>query len=91
MCGIVAICSNGSLIAPELLAHMTASLTHRGPDAEGVVQTEDVALGHRRLQVIDPVGGLQPMWDDLRRYCITFNGEIYNFKELREDLVLAGS
>ena len=90
MCGIVAICSNGSNLSSEVVVAMTAELAHRGPDADGFVQTAACHLGHRRLKVIDPVGGQQPMWDDSRRYCITFNGEIYNFRELRRDLESRG-
>ena len=90
MCGIVAICSNGSNVPPETVSGMTANLAHRGPDADGVVHTASCHLGHRRLQVIDPAGGQQPMWDDSHRYCITFNGEIYNFRELRRELQSRG-
>ena len=91
MCGIVAICANGANLSSEVVGKMNAHLTHRGPDADGLMQTDVCHLGHRRLQVIDPVGGQQPMWDDSRRYCITFNGEIYNFRELRRELESLGA
>ncbi len=90
MCGIVAICSTGSNLSKGTILDMTAELAHRGPDADGVVEMSNCHLGHRRLQVIDPVGGQQPMWDDSRRYCVSFNGEIYNFRELRRELQSLG-
>ena len=63
-----------------------SSLAHRGPDDEGVWHQDDVRLGHRRLSVIDLEGGHQPMATDDGRYHIVFNGEIYNFPDLRERL-----
>ncbi|MBC20552.1 MAG: asparagine synthase (glutamine-hydrolyzing) [Planctomycetaceae bacterium] len=90
MCGIVTICSNRPGLNAGPIVQMTEDLAHRGPDADGVVQMSKCHLGHRRLQVIDPVGGQQPMWDDSRRFCVTFNGEIYNFRELRRELQTRG-
>ena len=66
---------------------MADRLRHRGPDGDGVFSDEGVALGHRRLAIIDPSPtGAQPMTTPDGRYTIVFNGEIYNFKELRGDL-----
>jgi asparagine synthase (glutamine-hydrolysing) len=76
-------------IAPELLAAMRDTLTHRGPDGQGIWLSDDgrVGLAHRRLAIVDlSEGGHQPMASQNGRYLITFNGEIYNPHELREQL-----
>lgn len=75
---------------------MTDAMSHRGPDGEGQEQfaldeTFNVAIGHRRLSIIDLAAGQQPMFSHDRRYCITFNGEIYNYVELRDQLEAAGA
>ena len=68
-------------------AAATLALTSRGPDAHEVYVDEWVCLGHRRLSIIDTRGvANQPMWDESKRFCIVFNGEIFNFRELREGL-----
>jgi len=78
------------------LRAMTDAIAHRGPDGEGAffAGTRDnrfqVALGHRRLAIIDPAGGVQPMYDASGRIALVFNGEIYNFRELRSELEQAG-
>jgi asparagine synthase (glutamine-hydrolysing) len=69
---------------------MTRAVAHRGPDGDGHWVGERVAIGHRRLSIIDPRGGAQPMWDDAGRVGLTFNGEIYNFRELRAELEQLG-
>ncbi|MCA9247640.1 MAG: 2-oxo acid dehydrogenase subunit E2, partial [Planctomycetales bacterium] len=65
---------------------MTASLAHRGPDDEGHVVRENVALGHRRLSIIDLASGQQPMTNEDESVWVTYNGEIYNFQELAAEL-----
>ena len=73
---------------------MTVRLAHRGPDADGhwVPADTPVALGHRRLSILDlSATGAQPMWSANGRYIVSFNGEIYNFRELRERLHKAGA
>lgn len=72
----------------ETLKKMTDAIIHRGPDAEGFWFSERAALGHRRLIVIDPEGGLQPMiyQNGTNTIALTFNGEIYNYQELRVEL-----
>ncbi|MDR2995626.1 MAG: asparagine synthase (glutamine-hydrolyzing) [Bacillus cereus] len=72
----------------ETLKNMTNSIIHRGPDAEGFWFSKHAAFGHRRLIVIDPEGGLQPMLykDGETTVSLTFNGEIYNYQELRIEL-----
>lgn len=76
----------------DILEKMNETLRTRGPDAEGTWVSKHVALGHRRLIVIDPEGGVQPMMKQIgnRRYVITYNGEIYNFQELRSKLISRG-
>ncbi len=80
-------------VPPEdvtVLRRMTGSLSHRGPDAEGLYLGKSVALGHRRLAVIDPAGGGQPMHDAGRGLAVVFNGAIYNYRELNRELETLG-
>lgn len=88
MCGINGI--YGSLPeadARERIRKMNQKLAHRGPDAEGVYRDETVVLGHRRLSIIDlSEESNQPMTDPTGRFTIVYNGEIYNYQELRKDL-----
>ncbi len=65
---------------------MTATLGHRGPDGKGVWAEGGVGLGHRRLAIIDPVTGAQPMVSGCGRYVISYNGELYNYRELKRQL-----
>jgi len=104
MCGICGIILTrpdvaGAAELPTLIRRMTRTLSHRGPDDEGyqlfglggpTAGRPAVALGHRRLSVIDPQGGHQPMGNEDATVCIVYNGEVYNFPELRADLVRAG-
>ncbi len=91
MCGIAGIFNTkGSPVDATALAAMTQALTHRGPDDSGLWQAEGIGLGHRRLSIIDLAGGHQPMLDPDGRFCIVFNGEIYNFRELRAELERQG-
>ena len=75
---------------PGLLAAMTALIAHRGPDGEGFFAHEAASLGHRRLAIIDPEGGHQPVGTPDGLVQLTYNGEVYNFRELREELEQAG-
>src|SRR3954449_12788232 len=89
MCGIAGYASVNRPIAPSLLLQMRDTLRHRGPDDEGAWRSEDglVALGHRRLAIIDLLpGGRPPMTDFSARLQIVFNGEIYNYQEVRSEL-----
>lgn len=70
----------------SILRRMNDLLTHRGPDAEGTYQELPVFLGHRRLKIIDLEGGIQPMANEDGSVVVVFNGEIYNFVELRKEL-----
>ena len=69
---------------------MNQSIVHRGPDGEGVYVDETCALGMRRLSIIDLEKGDQPIWNDDRTKAIIFNGEIYNYQELRNNLLGKG-
>ena len=93
MCGICGILDGrGGLYAgAPLLRRMTASLAHRGPDNDGFYESAHCALGHRRLRIIDlsPLGH-QPMTNEDGSAWISFNGEIYNYLELRPELVRRG-
>ncbi len=88
MCGFVGVVSLDRGIDRALLASMAATLAHRGPDGEGVHVDGRVGLHHKRLAVIDPQGGAQPMVQD--GVALAFNGEIYNYVELRDELVALG-
>jgi asparagine synthase (glutamine-hydrolysing) len=73
------------------IAAATAALAHRGPDSQNIHVDEWVCLGHRRLSIIDTRDvANQPLWNESKRYCIIFNGEIFNFRELREELIKKG-
>src|ERR1039457_3918819 len=87
MCGIAGIVGEAD---SGLIRSMTRVLAHRGPDGEGGFSSEGVALGHRRLSIIDLETGQQPMTSADGRYTIVFNGEIYNFLELRRELESRG-
>ena len=86
MCGIAAIASNGPDAPALAIDRMTERLRHRGPDARSCVRLPNCHLGHTRLSVIDLIGGAQPMTEEAERYWIVFNGEIYNYRELRQEL-----
>ena len=89
MCGIVGF-SDKRENKQEILNNMMKAIIHRGPDGEGSFVDEKIALGHRRLSIIDLEGGKQPMYNEDGSLVVVFNGEIYNFQSLREELVAAG-
>ncbi len=93
MCGIAGIfhCSTPKPVDPARVERMCAVLAHRGPDGSGVWTAPGVGLGHRRLSIIDLQGSPQPMHSADGRAAIVFNGEIYNFRELRRELESAGA
>lgn len=91
MCGITGIVDfDRGNQAREILRKMTTTLEHRGPDGEGSYSEGCVHLGHRRLSIIDIESGQQPMSNEDGTIWITYNGEIYNFHELRKDLLEKG-
>lgn len=92
MCGIVGTINfNGEPVAPALLKKMTDIISHRGPDGEGQWIDGPVGLGHRRLSIIDlSTAGHQPMLSHDERFILSYNGELYNFRELRAELEALG-
>jgi asparagine synthase (glutamine-hydrolysing) len=92
MCGIAGFCRPADQIdhASETLSAMLASIAHRGPDATGSFVDSSVALGSQRLAIIDLSTGDQPIYNEDGDVCLVYNGEIYNFPELRRRLVSGG-
>lgn len=74
----------------EVLGRMMERIIHRGPDSDGMFLGEDIALGFRRLSIIDLGGGTQPIYNEDKSVVTVFNGEIYNFQKLREELCAVG-
>lgn len=92
MCGITGVLHlNGESAAPVVLKRMTDAIAHRGPDGDGIYTDGPVGLGHRRLAIIDlSAAGHQPMATEDGRFVLVYNGEIYNFQELRIELEALG-
>ena len=91
MCGIVGMVTTGARsVDADRVMSMTAMLNHRGPDDCGLHVEPRAALGHTRLSIVDLAGGRQPMSNDDGSLWITFNGEIFNHVELREELISKG-
>jgi asparagine synthase (glutamine-hydrolysing) len=92
MCGIAGLINlDGAPVSSVILKKMTDAIAHRGPDGEGQWVDRNIGLGHRRLAIIDlSPAGHQPMVSSDHRYVITYNGEIYNYRELRADLEAEG-
>ena len=83
MCGI----SGFNWKDESKVAEMVQALSHRGPDADGIFVDEGVSLGHNRLSIIDLSSNAnQPMFDNKKELTIVFNGEIYNFQEIKKEL-----
>jgi asparagine synthase (glutamine-hydrolysing) len=90
VCGIVGVYEYGRRaggVSEDLIRVMRDTLRHRGPDGEGLYVSPDehLGLGHRRLAIVDPAGGAQPMFGK-HGECLVFNGEIYNYPALRDEL-----
>ncbi len=94
MCGIVGIFNafglNENVKDLELFKTMVNTLDHRGPDERGILQSHIAWLGHTRLSIVDLTSGQQPMSSEDKNICIVFNGEIFNFIELRDELITKG-
>ena len=86
MCGIAGIITPNARNYTEEIQKMTRAIAHRGPDAEHHEFSENAALGHRRLSIVDlSETGKQPMFSNTRKECIVFNGEIYGYQEIKKD------
>jgi asparagine synthase (glutamine-hydrolysing) len=92
MCGIAGIIDtrSGSRVEQSTVHRMCESIVHRGPDEEGIYVKDGTGLGMRRLSIIDVAGGQQPVFNEDRNAWIVFNGEVYNFPDLRPDLEAKG-
>ena len=90
MCGIAGVIGENVSNWQVALHETLLRLGHRGPDGTGIIQEINAIFGQTRLAIIDLEGGDQPMWDTTNSYCITYNGELYNFRELRERLEKSG-
>jgi len=88
ICGIFDTKSTGSKL--DKVKCMTNAMVHRGPDDEGFYEGDGIAMGMRRLSIIDLASGHQPIFNEDKRYCVVLNGEIYNYIELKEQLVARG-
>lgn len=89
MCGIVGFVSDKPNKS-EIIKNMTDQIMHRGPDGEGYYIDKNIALGHRHLAIIDKENGKQPMISQDKNLSLVFNGEIYNYKELKKELERKG-
>lgn len=92
MCGIAGIFDTrgDEIPSADLIGRMTDAILHRGPDESGIHCEPGLALGHRRLSIIDIASGQQPLFNEERSVAIVFNGEVYNFGELRPELEALG-
>jgi asparagine synthase (glutamine-hydrolysing) len=90
VCGIAGIYAPGGEVAERLVRSMTAAVVHRGPDGEGHHFEPGLGLGMRRLAIIDPAHGDQPLYNEARDVVVVFNGEIYNHREVRRGLEQRG-
>ncbi|MEW6329959.1 MAG: asparagine synthase (glutamine-hydrolyzing) [Pseudomonadota bacterium] len=91
MCGIAGIVApQGCAVDKALLERMTRSMAHRGPDDQGIFVHENVGLGHRRLSIIDLSSGHQPLFNEDGTVVVVYNGEIYNFMEIKAELEARG-
>ena len=90
MCGIAGFVAHAEADTAGLLRRMLGLIAHRGPDGEGAHTEPGVALGMRRLSIIDLAGGTQPIWNETGQIGVVFNGEIYNYVELRQELLAKG-
>ena len=89
MCGICGFVGN-TVDKPKVIEKMADLITHRGPDDSGYFVDKDVSMGFRRLSIIDLDSGKQPIYNENNNLVLTFNGEIYNYKELRDQLMSSG-
>ena len=84
MCGIAGIARfDGAPVDADVIARVSAALAHRGPDGDGAFVSGKVLLAHRRLAIIDPTSGQLPFVDEEAGLALTYNGEVYNYLEVR--------
>jgi asparagine synthase (glutamine-hydrolysing) len=88
ICGVIGI--QRSELAEQITRRMMGAITHRGPDEDGLLVAPSASLGMRRLSIIDLPGGHQPVFNESRNVAVVFNGEIYNFRQLRKTLEASG-
>jgi asparagine synthase (glutamine-hydrolysing) len=88
ICGVVGIEQRET--GEAVVRRMMAAMLHRGPDEEGILFASPVAVGMRRLSIVDLPGGSQPVWNETETLAVVYNGEIYNFRELRAELEALG-
>lgn len=89
MCGFCGF--TGEVLNREQVLHAMADrITHRGPDSDGYYMDNDIAMAFRRLSIIDLGTGHQPLYNEDKTLVLTFNGEIYNYQDLRRELIAAG-
>src|SRR5215213_2689450 len=88
MCGLSGILNlKNQAVDERIIRKMSDCLSHRGPDADGFYVNNEIALGHRRLSIIDlSEVANQPLFDNTGRYALIFNGELYNFREVKKEL-----
>lgn len=90
MCGLAGYVGLDADLGRRMLQKMADTQAHRGPDGEGFFAAGNVGLAHRRLAIIDKAGGEQPMYSADGRFVLAYNGEVYNYRELREELIALG-
>ncbi|MBI5877737.1 MAG: asparagine synthase (glutamine-hydrolyzing) [Chloroflexi bacterium] len=90
MCGICGIWQPDQTVDESLVRAMNGTLTHRGPDGDGLHASGNIGLAMRRLAIIDVAGSDQPIYNEDRSIVLVFNGEIYNYRELRANLLASG-
>ena len=90
MCGITGFIDKKITNKNKVIKDMADIIKHRGPDSEGYYIDTDIAIGFRRLSIIDLENGNEPIYNEDKTKLITFNGEIYNYKYLKEDLIEKG-
>jgi asparagine synthase (glutamine-hydrolysing) len=90
VCGISGYTHRGRDVAPSAIKEATDCLIHRGPDQQGTYESNDISLGAVRLKIIDLEGGSQPFFSEDRTTVLVYNGEIYNYRELRDELRALG-
>ncbi|MEM9954047.1 MAG: asparagine synthase (glutamine-hydrolyzing) [Chloroflexota bacterium] len=90
MCGICGAIQSNTTTNEAILRTMNNTIHHRGPDGEGIYLTDEIALAMRRLAIIDVGGSEQPLYNEDQSIVVVFNGEIFNYRQLRQDLIAQG-